>query len=418
MNASAPPAIPALPRRIARLAAMAAAPRRRVLGLMSGTSLDGLDLALCDISGHGRATRVQVPAHDTRPYDEAQRTRLRALVSQEQVALAELTLAHAWLAEEHAQAVLAALAAWGVDPASVDCIASHGQTVYHAPVARHGVRATLQIGDGDRLARRTGLLVISDFRQKELAAGGEGAPLAPYADALLFGDAAVPRMLLNLGGIANFTWLPAGRGTAGVLCGDTGPANTLLDRVVRTHQPQQAEGYDRDGALAAQGQVQTGLLAALKAHPYFRQPCPKSTGPETFGAEYLRAAQAAAGAGDASPADLLATLVRLTAESVADTLRAELPVTPGAEVLASGGGTHNRALMAALHETLQPVLPGARWRDLAEFGVPGDAKEAVLFAVLANETLAGEGFSVPLGGPAGSTGSGPGVGFGKVSFPD
>ncbi|MBI3993822.1 MAG: anhydro-N-acetylmuramic acid kinase [Candidatus Lambdaproteobacteria bacterium] len=419
MSASSAPPVPqALPRRIARLAAMAAAARRRILGLMSGTSLDGLDLALCDVTGHGRATRVQVLAHDTRPYDAAQRARLRALASQEQVALAELTLAHAWLAELHAQAVLEALARWGVDVAGVDCIASHGQTVYHAPRGPHGLRATLQIGDGDRLARRTGLPVVSDFRQKELAAGGEGAPLAPYADALLFGDTAIPRLLLNLGGIANFTWLSAGRGTARVRYGDTGPANTLLDRVVRERLPRHAEGYDRDGALAARGRTHAGLLAALKAHAYFRQPCPKSTGPETFGADYLRAAQAAAGADHVSPADLLATLVRLTAETVADTLRAELPVTPGAEVLASGGGTHNRTLLAALRETLEPVLPAARWRDLAEFGVPGDAKEAVLFAVLANETLAGEGFDVPLGGDPRAVGAGAGVSFGKLSFPD
>lgn len=401
-----------LPPRIARLARIAAKDERLILGLMSGTSLDGLDLALCRFAGHGVATSVALVHFKTVPYPPGQKERLRALAFREQVSLRELTLANAWLAEAHGQAVLAALEEWGTPPETVDLIASHGQTIYHAPggweeggAVRH---ATLQIGDGDHLAVRTGILTVCDFRQKEIAGGGEGAPLAPYAEPLLFGGAAVPRVLLNLGGIANFTWLPAvGDGRAPV-SGDTGPANTLLDLAVRRGFPGHPEGYDAGGVIAARGRPLPALLEALKAHPYFAQRFPKSTGPETFGEAYLDAALARAetdGAAAPAPEELLATLTALTAETVAETLRREAPTLEGAEMFVSGGGSHNGHLMALLRE----ALPGLTWRDPAELGVPSDAKEAMLFAVLANETLCGEGFQ----GRAAGT-----IGFGKICFPD
>jgi anhydro-N-acetylmuramic acid kinase len=404
-----------LPPRIERLAALAGKAERRMLGLMSGTSLDGLDMALCRIAGHGTDTELTLLHFKTDPYGTEERERLRALASRETVSLRDLTVAHAWLAERHASAVLAALGTWGVAPGEVDAIASHGQTLYHAPggwelegAARH---ATLQIGDGDHLALRTGILTVSDFRQKEIAGGGEGAPLAPYAEALLFGGAARPRVLLNLGGIANFTWLPAQGDAHAPVSGDSGPGNTLLDLAVRRYFPDRAEGYDRDGAIAARGTPHAGLLAALKAHPYFGKPFPKSTGPETFGEAYLDAALEEAGASGAAPPapeDVLATLTALSAETVAETLRRETPALQGAEAFLSGGGKHNLALVARLEE----ALPELAWRDVEALGIPGDAKEAVLFAVLANETLCGEGFPARAGTAPGT------IGFGKISFPD
>lgn len=399
------------PPRIARLAALAAGPERRIIGLMSGTSLDGLDIALCTIAGAGAATRVRLEHFLTRPYSPAERERLHGVVSQPQVALADVCILNAWIAEIHGRAVLAALAEWGVPAREIDLLASHGQTVYHAPAswrpdgdpraaARH---ATLQLGDGDLLAVCTGIATVSDFRQKEIAGGGQGAPLAPYVDALLY-RGTEPRVLLNLGGIANFTWLPPlGSGEA-VRCGDTGPANTLLDRAARLAAPA-GPGFDPDGAAAARGRVHEALLAHLKAHPYFALPCPKSTGPEVFGEAFLSAALATAGAprGD----DLLATLTRLTVDTIADTLRREVPDLAGARVYVSGGGQHNRTLLRWLGE----ALPQVRLEDSGALGISPDAKEAVLFAVLANEVVAGPGF------PA-ADGSGRTLAFGKLSFPD
>jgi anhydro-N-acetylmuramic acid kinase len=395
------------PPRIARLGALAARPERAIVGLMSGTSLDGLDIALCRVRGHGESTAVALEHFVTRSYDPEQQARLREVVSQERVSLRDLTVLNAWLADLHAGLVLGALAEWGVPPARVDALASHGQTVYHAPGSWGGgaAHATLQLGDGDHLAVRTGILTVSDFRQKELAGGGQGAPLAPYADALLFrGDR--PRILLNLGGIANFTWLPPKGSAAPIRHGDTGPANTLLDRAVRRYFPDRQRLYDVDGALAAQGRVHARMLALMKDHAYFRLPCPKSTGPETFGEDYLETALLGAQHEPVRGPDVLATLTRLTAETVAEALLREGQVA-GVEVFVSGGGRHNRTLM----RELEALLPGAVLADSAALGVPPDAKEALLFAVLANETLAGAGF------PA-ADGSGRRIGFGKVSFPD
>jgi anhydro-N-acetylmuramic acid kinase len=286
----------------------------------------------------------------------------------------------------------------------VDALASHGQTVFHTPAAR----ATLQLADGDHLAVLTGLLTLSDFRQKELAGGGEGAPLAPYAEALLY-RAERPRVLLNIGGIANFTWLPPRGDSAAPISGDTGPGNTLIDRAIRRNWPGRRDDFDRDGAAAADGRVSGALLEALKAHPYFARPCPKSTGPEEFGANYLETAIAAAEArhGPLSAVDVVATLTQLTAQTVSECLRREIRPLSGTELIVSGGGRHNVSLV----RRLAALLPELRIEDSAVLGVVPDAKEALLFAVLANETLAGPGFLA-------RDGSGRRLSFGKVSFPD
>jgi anhydro-N-acetylmuramic acid kinase len=256
------------------------------------------------------------------------------------------------------------------------------------------------------LAVRTGILTISDFRQKEIAGGGQGAPLAPYGDALLFAAPGRSRILLNIGGIANFTWLPPEDPAGHWVSSDTGPGNTLIDRVVRLHFPEAKEGYDRDGALAALGKVDARALAQAKSHPYFARPFPKSTGPEEFGPEFFSRLEAATpGHGREHALGLVALCTRLSAETIADALRATVRPLQGAELFASGGGAHNRTLMRWLAE----LLPEAKLGDTAALGIPPDAKEAVLFAVLANETLAGEGF------PA-RDGSGRRITFGKISL--
>jgi len=375
---------------LSRLLAVAQQPSRRIIGLMSGTSLDGLDVALCRCTGHGAALQVAMEQFVTVPYEAAFQARLRA-VSQPRVDLEEVVLLHAEVGRRHAATVLACLAGWGVGPAEVDVLASHGQTIWHAPRHQHGRaafphHATLQIGDGDHLAVGTGIITLSDFRQKHVAAGYEGAPLAPFADELLFRQPGVNRLLLNLGGIANFTLLPADGGPTQAT--DTGPGNTLLDAVVRQHYPGRA--YDEGGRLAARGQPHAGLLAALRSHSFFSEPFPKTTGPELFSPAYLAENQRRTGTENLPVPDVLATLIELGAGAVAQGVRHYLGPAPAADALVSGGGAHNATLRAALARH----LPATRLRSTAEAGVPPDAKEAVLFAVLANEALAGSGLSL------------------------
>ncbi|MDJ0363539.1 anhydro-N-acetylmuramic acid kinase [Hymenobacter sp. H14-R3] len=382
---------------LTRLLAIAAQPSRRIIGLMSGTSLDGLDVALCRCTGHGAALQVALEQFVTIPYEADFQQRLRAL-SQPTIQLEDLVVLNAELARYHAQLVLKCLAEWQVSVNEVDILASHGQTIWHAPRHQHGRadfphHATLQIGDGDHLARLTGLVTLSDFRQKHVAAGYEGAPLAPFADELLFRKPGVNRLLLNLGGIANFTLLPADGGPAQAT--DTGPANTLFDAVVRQHDPSRA--YDAGGLLAAQGQPHAGLLAALRSHDFFAAPFPKTTGPELFSPAYLAENQRLTATESLPVPDVLATLIELTAGAVAQAARHYLGPEPRAEILVSGGGAHNATLLAALARH----LPAAHLGSTAAAGVPPDAKEAVLFAVLANEALAGH----------------PALSLGKISLP-
>ncbi|SDX77324.1 anhydro-N-acetylmuramic acid kinase [Hymenobacter psychrophilus] len=402
-----------------RLAHLARQPSRRIIGLMSGTSLDGLDVALCRLHGHGTATRLELEHFATVPYEEDFRRRVRQVFAREQVSLEYLTLLHAWLGREHARMVLACLHEWQVAPAEVDLLASHGQTVYHAPAHQHqhpdfpGLNATLQLGDADHLAVGTGIITIGDFRQKHVAAGGEGAPLAAYGDFLLLSSPAEERLLLNLGGIANFTYLPrtttdaSSQHASAAFSTDTGPGNTLLDTVVRAHFP--GHSYDEDGRLAAAGTVHATLLKELLAHPFFTAPLPKTTGPELFGPAYLQAAQAGTHTLGLPVEDLLATLVELSATGVARAARLALGEQPAVAVYASGGGAHNPVLMAAL----QRHLPACRFASTAALGVAPDAKEAILFALLANEAVAGQPLSMGAGRQRV-----PAVRMGKISLPD
>ncbi|MDB5236404.1 MAG: anhydro-N-acetylmuramic acid kinase [Hymenobacter sp.] len=380
---------------------------------MSGTSLDGLDVALCRLAGHGPGTQLALEQFRTVPYDDDTRARIREVFAKEKVSLEYLTLLNAWLGRLHAAAILDCLREWHVAPTDVDLVASHGQTVYHAPQHQHqrpgfALNATLQLGDGDHVAVGTGIITLSDFRQKHIAAGGEGAPLAAYGDFLLLSSPDEERLLLNLGGIANFTYLPrAGTDASTAFSTDTGPGNTLLDATVRAHRPDLA--YDEDGRLAAAGCVDEGLLAALLDHPFFVAPLPKTTGPELFSASYLAAAQQRSSTTGLGLKNTLATLAEFSAVGVARAVQAAFAdrAAPTA-VYASGGGAHNPVLMAAL----QRHLPTARFASTDALGVPGDAKEAILFAVLANEAVAGQPVAI---------GSGrqrvPAVSMGKISFP-
>lgn len=375
---------------------------------MSGTSLDGLDVALCRVEGNGPGTRLQVECFKTVPYEEGFRDLVREIFAKRQIDFQQLVLLNPFIGLQHGQMILECLSEWGIDASEVDLLASHGQTVFHAPQKQHGIsgmpNATLQIGDGDHMAVQTGIITLSDFRQKHIAAGGEGAPLAVYGDYFLFSQNGENRILLNMGGIANFTFLPGNLDASAVFTTDTGPGNTLIDAFTRSHFGQP---FDANGSIAASGQVDGALLEALKYTPFFEQPFPKTTGPEVFSAEYVANALQLAGRGDIDPKDLIATLTRFSAETIAEAIRSAMGDKSGAfEVYASGGGAHNPVLMDAIGHML-----GRNIRLIDELGVAGDAKEAVLFAVLANEAVAGE--TVYFGEKKGV----PGVSMGKVSFP-
>lgn len=397
---------------IAKLDSISRKPTRRIIGLMSGTSLDGLDIACCEITGSGTASRVTLENFTTISYPETVKAEIRKVFAKPMVNFRQLCLLNPWLANIHARYILDALRAWNLSPAAIDLIASHGQTVYHAPRSLHQIteapNATLQIGDGDHLAVNTGIITLSDFRQKHIAAGGEGAPLALYGDYLIFSKKDEPRLMLNMGGIANFTFLPGTNDPRDVYVTDTGPGNTLIDAAARHYFQME---YDKDAGLAKKGAVNKRLLQALKTDEFFNAPLPKTTGPELFSLKYVERAQKASDTTTLSPVDLIATLTRFSAETITEAIRSVWP-NPDGKIYMSGGGAHNPLLTAWIKESLTPAAgaEGPNLHHTEELGIPGDAKEAVLFAILANETVAGT--PIDFGRPGM-----PAVTMGKISFP-
>jgi anhydro-N-acetylmuramic acid kinase len=395
---------------IERLYKIANKQKRRVIGLMSGTSVDGLDVALCEFSGTGMETAISLLQFATVPYDAEYKQEIGSIFSRRDADLEKLTLLNGWIAKQHAAIILQCVDKWKLVPSDVDLIASHGQTIFHAPKSLHKLdkfgNATLQLGDGDHMAVGTGIITISDFRQKHIAAGGEGAPLAAYGDYLIFSRKGENRIMLNIGGIANFTFLPGDLDADRVFCSDTGPGNTLMDALTRSAFP--GKYFDENAGIAMQGEVHERLLAALKQHAFFDQPFPKTTGPELFNISYLEEARSRAGATDLSVPDLMATLNRFSAETIASAVKAVTATGEKFHFYVSGGGMHNPLLIKNLAE----LLPGSDFQSTAELSINPDAKEAVLFAVLANEMVCGG--SVSFG--KGRNGI-PNVSMGKISFP-
>ena len=388
-----------------KLVSIAAAPSRIIIGLMSGTSLDGLDIALCRFKGSGVDTQAELLHFTTIPYPEDFKRQLKEIAFKKLVDLQQLTLLNAVVGSYSAALILQALKQWDFAAERVDLIASHGQTIYHAPFSYHKMKgwpdATLQIGDGDHIAVKTGIITLSDFRQKHIAAGGEGAPLALYGDILLFSDLNENRVLLNIGGISNFTFLPAGRNHEGVFSTDVGPGNTLMDQFVQLHYP--GKQYDEHAEIALSGKVNESLVAALADHRFFTLPFPRTTGPELFNMSYLDQALQKAGQEGLAREDILASLCAFTAGSIVQALKettAKLPY----EIYLSGGGMHNPLLVKMISDELQQEL-----KTTAVLGINPDAKEAVLFALLANECVAGE---------KSGSGSPAGLAMGKLSFPE
>ena len=384
-------------------------PSRTIIGLMSGTSLDGLDVALCEISGSGENTEVQLVQFDTVDYSEEIKSEIRTVFAKQTIDFQKLVLLNEWIGVLHANMILDCLERWGIPTDKVDLVASHGQTVFHAPKILHQKEkfpnATLQIGDGDHIAVKTGIITLSDFRQKHLAAGGEGAPLAVYGDYFLFGKKGENRIMLNMGGIANFTYLPSSCNPEEVFVTDTGTGNTLIDAFTRLSFPDKA--YDKDAEIAKQGTVDNSLLEVLKADEFFLKSFPKTTGPELFNIEYVRKAQIQSNTAAISVENLLATLTRFSAETIASAINNTTHPNENLTVYMSGGGAHNPLLVGWLKE----LLPCTFFNTDA-LGISGDAKEAILFAVLANETVSGGALDF------GSRKGIPSVSMGKISFPN
>lgn len=392
---------------ISKLCGIAGKESRLIIGLMSGTSLDGLDIALCRFTGSGQDTGIEILAFETVPYEDHFKTEVRAVFSKRSVDLEKVCLLNAWIAQQHAGMVLDCLEKWKVAPDEVDLIASHGQSIYHAPKILHRQEgfgnATLQIGDGDHLAVATGIITLSDFRQKHVAAGGEGAPLAVYGDYFIFSKKGENRLMLNIGGIANFTYLPANLDAAAIFSTDTGPGNTLMDAFV---QENFGLPYDRDSLIARKGTVNGALLNALMDHPFFEKDFPKTTGPELFNLAYVDEAINRAGILEAGKEDILATLNRFSATTIAGAMKRTLDKAKTFSIYTSGGGMHNPLLM----EQLQAMLPGYTFQTTAALNINPDAKEALLFAILANEAVAGGNTRIGDGKKV------PGVSMGKISF--
>jgi len=363
--------------------------RLRVGGLMSGTSADGVSAAIVDLGRRG----VKVVAFGTFPYPDALRRAVFEVSRAESGRVDDVCHLNFVLGEVFASALIRLAKRAGVPLRSIDLVGSHGQTIHHIPrgrpFGRRRVRSTLQIAEPAVIAERTGITTVADFRPRDVAAGGEGAPLVPYADFLLFGGGPVTRAVQNIGGIANVTYLPAGGSLDETIAFDTGPGNMVIDYVVSRATSGRLR-YDRDGRSAARGKVEPVLLRELMRHPFLRRRPPKSTGREEFGAQFAEAVYQRARRRGVPPSDILATVTAFTTKSIAQAYGCYLPRRVE-EVLLCGGGARNRTLVRMLREELGP----ARVRMTDDLGVPVEAKEAVSFALLAVATIRGEPGNVP-----------------------
>jgi anhydro-N-acetylmuramic acid kinase len=363
----------------------------RVVGLMSGTSGDGVDAVLVDIRGAGHDLKVKPLAFVSCAYPAG--LQQRVLAASARGTVAEICRLNVVIGEWFAKAALRVIRQAGLEPARVDLIGSHGQTIHHLPnavdePALGPIRSTLQIAEPAVIAERTGITTVANFRPRDMAAGGQGAPLTPYVHYVLLRDRKRSRLIVNLGGIGNITYLAAGKGLETVLAFDTGPGNMVMDGLVQ-RLTRGKDTMDRGGRLAAKGKVAVGLLAKLLVHPYLKRKPPKSTGREEFGDTFVEQVLAAQKAHRLKPEDLLATCALFTAITIGSARR--WLGGPVDEVIVGGGGVRNRTLMSNLSSVFAPVPV----RTFESAGWQSKAFEAVAFAVLAHQTVRGECANVP-----------------------
>ena len=362
-----------------------------VIGLISGTSLDAIDAAVVEIAQDADTLVFGQRAYVEQPYPPRLHERLRAILPPLPGSVAEVCELNMLVGEAFAGAARAAAEAAGLALGQIDLIASHGQTIYHQVAPGHA-RSTLQLGAPAAIAAATGRTLAADFRPRDIAAGGQGAPLVPYLDLLLWSHPSRTRALQNIGGIGNLTYLPASAAPGrehGMLAFDTGPGNVLIDEAAQALSSGALE-CDRDGAWAARGRADERLLAEWLDDRYFLQPPPKSTGREYFSRGYAQRCIDEARRRRLSEADILATLTALTARSIAAAYARFLPVAPD-DVIVSGGGARNPTLLRMLAQALPTIVV----RRSDEFGLAADAKEALAFAALGYATLHGWPGNIP-----------------------
>jgi anhydro-N-acetylmuramic acid kinase len=377
------------------------------LGIMSGTSADGIDVAVVRISGRG----AKLENFAAIPFSAGVREAILRLGEGRAVTAGEISQLNFLLGKTFAEAALAACRKFRISPSQIAVIGSHGQTVFHqgtpASFCGERVASTLQIGDPSVIAGLTGITTVGDFRPADMAAGGQGAPLVPFVDYLMYRDGRVGRAALNIGGIANVTVIPAAAKMEDVFAFDTGPGNMVMDALVRRFT-QGKKLFDRDAEMAQRGTLLPGLLQYLLQDDFLSKFPPKTAGREQYGEKFVRALLAQRDARSAKPQNLVRTTTIFTAASILDALhRFVIPRAKISELIVSGGGARNPLLMAQIESGLQ----GVRVRDSGEFGVPGDAKEAFAFAVLAYQTLHKRPANVP-----GATGAKKAVVLGKVCY--
>ena len=364
-------------------------PLRRVVGLMSGTSVDGIDAALVEIGGSDQAPEVRLLAFEDRPWPEGVREQIFPLFRPETATVDKIGYMNFLMGEIYAQAVVSVVEKAGLTLADIDLIGSHGQTIWHAPEPcdKDGfpVVFTVQIGEGSVIAARTGVPTVSDFRVADLAVGGQGAPLVPFSEYLLYRRGGKTILLQNIGGIGNMTVLPGDEGPEAVYAFDTGPGNMIIDAVVSALTGGE-KTYDARGAMAAQGKVDQNLLAVLQQDPYYTMPLPKTTGRERFGLQYVGKILDYGREHSLSDADLLATVTDLTAWSITDAYgRYVLPRRQATELVVGGGGSFNATLLGFLRERFAPY--GVKVLTQEDLGWSSDAKEAVAFAIMADRCV-------------------------------
>ena len=382
-----------------------------VLGLMSGTSADGIDVALARISGAPPHLNAKLLGHTSFNFPPGLRKEILRVAEQQPISAGDLSQLNFRLGQIYADAVLAACKRFKVAPKRIGLIGNHGQTIFHqgqpAPYFGKPIASTLQIGEGSVIAARSGITTVSDFRPADMALGGQGAPLVPYVDYLLYRHAKLGRVSLNLGGIANITVIPASARPSQVFAFDTGPANMLIDALVQ-HFTRGRQRFDKDARLAQSGRPAPALLNELMKDPYLKLAPPKSTGREYYGRAYVEKVLALGRRHHAKPADLIRGATIFTALSVVDALhRFVLRKSKIHQLIVSGGGAHNPLILAQL----SAALPGIEVLPSSHFGVSEDAKEAYAFALLAYETF----HQRPSNLPSATGARGPAI-LGKVSY--
>jgi anhydro-N-acetylmuramic acid kinase len=381
--------------KIQRLLSIAEKQERYVVGLMSGTSVDGIDAALVKISGVGVNTKVKLVEFENTSFSEGMRKKIFELFNPSTSTVDKICHMNFLLGEIFAEAVVKVIKKAGMSCEEVDLIGSHGQTIYHIPGSINdsgfNIKSTLQIGEPSVIAERTGILTIGDFRVRDMAAGGQGAPLVPYVDYLLYRSQSKTIGLQNIGGIANITLLPAGSGLKEVVAFDNGPGNMVIDEVV-FRITEGTQRYDKDGLIARKGRISEELLELLMEDEYFKKKYPKTTGREYFGAQYVDKVIFEAGKRNIKDEDLVATVTAFTAKAITDSYKQFIIPKYGLdEVIIGGGGSYNPVLL----EKIREYLPEVDVLIQEDLGFSSDAKEAVAFAVLANEVLNGNCTNMP-----------------------